>query len=95
MNKSNRAHSAKALAEMAIEHSGGGSEAAAKLLLSMENETSFDFQLLLKFDTTNRAHADLVMMGYKPHELWPSIWMEEAGLNGKELMSLLKAKWAK
>ena len=92
MNKSNRANSALALAEMALEHSGGSSEAAAKLLLSMEDEIAFDFRLLLTFDSTNRAHADIVMMGYRPHELWPSAWMEEAGLNGKEVMSLLKSK---
>ena len=94
LEKSNRAHSALALAKMALEHSGGGSHAAAKLLLSMQHGTDFDFQLLLKFDTTNRAHADLVMMGYRAHEIWPSSWLDDIGENGADIMNKLSTKWA-
>jgi hypothetical protein len=93
MDKSNRAHSALVLATMALEHDGDGSHAAAHLLLPMEQGTAFDFRLLLKFDTTNRAHADLVMMGYRPHHLWPSRWLEEIGEDGTALMQALAAKW--
>jgi len=93
IDNSNRAQSAFALAEMALEHSGDGSYAAATLLLAMENGNPFDFQLLLKFDSTNRAHADLVIMGYKPHELWPSKWMDGIGKNGVHVMTSLAEKW--
>lgn len=95
MNKSNRSHSALALADMALEHHGDGSHAAARLLLAMEYGTGFDFRLLLKFDSTNRAHADLVMLGYKPHELWPSKWMDDIGKNGEKIMQQLADKWPK
>lgn len=94
MDKSNRAHSALALTTMALEHDGDGSHAAAQLLLAMEQGTAFDFRLLLKFDTTNRAHADLVMMGYKPHHLWPSRWMDEIGEDGNSIMKNLATKWS-
>lgn len=94
LENSNRALSAFELATMALEHSGDGSHAAAKLLLSMEFGTGFDFMLLLKFDSTNRAHADLVMLGYKAHELWPSKWMDEIGENGTDIMKRLRDKWS-
>lgn len=94
MDKSNRAHSALALATMALEHGGDGSHAAAQLLLAMERGTEFDFRLLLKFDTTSRAHADLVMMGYKSHHIWPSRWMDEIGENGNLIMENLATRWA-
>ena len=93
MEKSNRARSALELANMALEHGGDGSHAAAMLLLAMETGKSFDFRLLLKFDSTNRAHADLVMMGYQPHHLWPSKWMDEIGVDGAEVMQNLAEKW--
>ena len=94
LNNSDRGQSAYALATMALEHMGGGAEAAAQLLLAMEYGKSFDFTLLLKFDSTNRAHADLVMQGYKAHELWPSKWMDAAGYHGIDIMDTLRDKWA-
>ncbi len=81
------------LAQMALKHNGSGSEAAAMLLLSMEFQRPFDFTLLLKLDPFNRAKADLMMTRYKAHDLWPSVWMEDAGYNGKEIMQKLNAKW--
>ncbi len=95
MDTSNRANSAWVLADMALEHDGSGSQAAAKLLLAMEYGTAFDFRLLLSFDSTNRAHADLVMLGYKSHELWPSKWMDDLGKDGEQIMKCLADKWRK
>jgi len=91
----NRGTSANELALMALNHNGSGSECAAKLLISMEYGHSFDFQLLLSLDTKNRTHADIIMQGYKPHELWPSKWMDEQGLNGADIMRKIKFKWTK
>ena len=93
METSNRAHSALALAKMALEHDGGGAHAAANLLLAMENEKTFDFRLLLKFDAENRAHADLVMSGYQPHHIRPSGWMIGIGEEGTTIMQQLADKW--
>lgn len=90
----NRATSAEALAHMALEHDGSGAECAARLLLAMEHEQPFNFTLLLNLDSTNRAHADLVLLGYKAHDLWPSKWMTAEGItNGKQLMADLKVEW--
>lgn len=92
---STRGKSAYILSLMALEHGSGGALAAAKLLLSMEHEQPFDFTLLLKFDSTNRAHADVILKGYRPCEIWPSKWMDEEGLNGAELLEALAEKWNK
>lgn len=93
MNSSSRAQSALALAEMALKHGGDGSHAAAQLLLAMEHGKAFDFRLLLKFDSENRAHADLVLMGYQSHHLWPSKWMDEIGATGEQIMRDISDKW--
>lgn len=90
---STRGQSALALAEMALEHGSGSAKAAAELLLSMEFESSFNFMELLTFDSTNRAHADVVMKGYRPCELWPSKWMDEEGQDGQAIINKLAAKW--
>ena len=95
LEQSNRSHSALALANMALEHGSSSAKAAAKFLLSMEREEAFDFRLLLKFDSTNRAHADLLLMGYQAHELWPSRWMDEIGEDGAAIMQALADKWLK
>lgn len=89
-----RGTAAHQLALMAIEHSSSSAEAAASLLLGMEHGSDFNFQLLLKFDAENRALADLVMLGYKPHEIWPSKWISEAGFDGESIMQSLREKWA-
>ena len=94
LSEYDRATSAEFLALMALEHNGRGAECAAKLLLALENETSFDFTLLLSLDSANRAHADLVILGYKAHDIWPSKWMVNTGItNGEQLMADLKEKW--
>jgi hypothetical protein len=79
LSNSSRGLSALALAKWALDEGGDAGLAAAALLLSMELEKAFDFRLLLKLDSTNRAHADLIMQGYKPHQLWPSQWIGEVG----------------
>jgi len=61
MRSSDRALSALVLSRLALEHDCVGSYAAAILLIAMERGKTFDFRLLLKLDTENRAHADLVM----------------------------------
>ncbi len=94
LNSFNRGTAAIDLAELALNHYSSGAEAAAKLLLSMEHGEAFDFRMLIKLDTVNRAKADLIMAGYKPHELWPSKWMTEAGRNGRQIMEVLGSKWA-
>lgn len=93
MESSNRGKSAHALATMALEHGSSSAHAAASLLLAMEHGKPFDFESLLSFDSTNRAHADLIMLGYKPHELWPSKWMNEEGYHGVDIMDALRDKW--
>ncbi|WP_422139678.1 hypothetical protein [Endozoicomonas sp. ALC020] len=93
LNTSDRGKSAYALASMALEHGSASAEAAASLLLAMEYGKAFDFVKLLSFDTENRAHADLVLMGYQPHHLWPSAWMDEAGYHGQDVMDTLLDKW--
>ena len=93
MEKSNRALSALALANVAIAHRGDGAHAAAELLLAMEHGKAFDFRLLLQFDTTNRAHADMMMMGYQAPHLWPSIWLDNIGAKGEEIMQAIVEKW--
>ena len=93
LKNSNRGKSAYVLACIALEHGSSSAEAAASLLLSMEDGKEFDFKKLLSFDTENRAHADLVIMGYKPHELWPSKWMSEAGYHGTDVIDTVRDKW--
>jgi hypothetical protein len=93
LRNSDRGKSAFILASMALEHGGDGSYAAANLLLAMEDGQDFDFRLLLKFDSANRAHADLVIMGYKAHEIWPSKWLDEIGENGDYILNKLREKW--
>jgi len=82
MRSSDRALSALVLSRLALEHDCVGSYAAAILLIAMERGKTFDFRLLLKLDTENRAHADLVMRGYCAHDLWPSRWLNEIGYDG-------------
>ena len=94
LSNSDRGKSAYALASMALEHGSSSAHAAASLLIAMEDGKAFDFKCLLTFDSENRAHADLVMLGYKPHELWPSEWMNEAGYHGIDIMDSLRDKWA-
>ena len=94
LDNNTRGTSAHTLAQVALEQHGSGAVCAAKLLLSMEYSEKFDFELLLSLDTKNRAHADLVMLGYKSHELWPSKWMEEEGFNGREIMAAVRQKLA-
>ena len=93
LNASSRGESAYILAKLALDHGSSSAEAAASLLLSMEHGRDFDFKKLLSFDTENRAHADLVMAGYKPHELWPSKWMDDAGYHGVDVMDTVRDKW--
>ncbi|WP_420588179.1 hypothetical protein [Bacterioplanoides sp.] len=93
LNHFNRGTAALDLAKMALEHSSNSAEAAARLLLSMENGTSFEFRFLLFLDVENRAKADLMTMGYKHHDRWPSKWIDAAGSNGKEIMNKVKRKW--
>ena len=81
------------LAEMALEHGGSGAEAAARLLLDMEHGQAFNFRQLLSLDTCNRAKADLLMMHYMAHNIWPSAWIKEAGHDGQSMMMALAAKW--
>lgn len=90
---STRGKSAFHLAIQAIEHSGSGSETAARLLLSMEFGTPFNVQNLHKLDTENRAHAEVAIAGCVAHELWPSRWMTDEGFDGSDIMKQLKTKW--
>jgi hypothetical protein len=93
LETSNRGKSAYYLATQAIENSGSGSEAAAKLLLSMEYGTPFNMQNIYKLDTTNRAHAEIAIAGCVAHELWPSGWMNAEGFDGNDIMQKLRDKW--
>ena len=94
LSSSTRGKSAHHLATQAIEHSGGGSETAARLLLSMEYGTPFNMQNLCKLDSENRAHAEIAIAGCVAHELWPSRWMNDEGFDG-DIMKQLRAKWDK
>lgn len=93
LDSCDRSDSAKVLAEMAIHHSGSGAYAAAHLLMAMEYGTPFKFELLLSLDSTNRAHADIIIMGYRSHEVYPSLWMDEKGHKGSELIQSVRRKW--
>ena len=93
LNSFDRGTAAIDLANMALDHSSSGAEAAARLLLSMENGKSFEFRFLLLLDVENRAKAELMITGYKHHDRWPSKWMDAAGSNGKEIMDKIKRKW--
>lgn len=95
LESSTRGKSAFHLASQAIEHSGSGSEVAARLLLSMEYGLPFNVQNLYKLDSTNRAHAEIAIAGCVAHELWPSRWMDEEGFDGGEIMQQLHDKWQK
>lgn len=93
LSKSSRGQSAYQMAKMSIEHGGSSSAAAAALLLSLEHGRGFNVQDLIKFDSEYRAHAELIIAGCVPHELWPSNWMEEEGYEGKALMEQIRNKW--
>ena len=93
ISESSRGQSAYQLANIALEHSGSSSAAAASLLLSLEYGKGFNLQDLVLFDSENRAHADLVITGCIAHELWPSAWMSEAGYDGKSLINEVRNKW--
>jgi hypothetical protein len=75
MASNTRGSSALALLNMALEHGSDSAHAAAELLLAMEKGRSFDFRLMLNFDSVHRAHADTLMLGYQPHHIWPSKWI--------------------
>ena len=94
MNTYTRGQAALELAEMALEHGGSGSESAAHLLIAMEYSQPFSFQDLLSFDDRNRAKADVMLLGYKPHHLWPSAWItEETDQDGRKLIEAVRQKW--
>jgi hypothetical protein len=93
LTNSTRGKSAYYLASQAIEHSGSGSETAARLLLSMEYGLPFNVQNLYKLDSTNRAHAEIAIAGCVAHELWPSRWMNDEGFDGSAVMQRLRDKW--
>jgi len=93
MENSDRAYSAFALSRLAMEHDCDSSHAAARLLIAMERGEAFDFRLLLKFDSENRVHADLVIMGYCAHDLWPSRWLDGIGEDGSTIVKQLMDKW--
>lgn len=93
LSTSIRGESAFKLASMAAEHSSSSAAAAANLLLSMQDETPFNFLELLRFDPKNRAHADLVMLGYQASDFWPAKMMEDAGYDGVAMMQILRNKW--
>lgn len=95
LNTSTRGKSAFHLASQAVEHSGSGSEVAARLLLSMEYGFPFNVQDLYKLDSENRAHAEIAIAGCVAHELWPSRWMNEEGFDGNGVMQQLRDKWQK
>ena len=60
----------------------------------MEYSQPFSFQDLLSFDDRNRAKADVMLLGYKPHHLWPSAWItEETDRDGRKLIEAVKQKW--
>lgn len=92
---SDRGQSAFALAVMALEHGSSSAEAAARLLLSLEDGELFNLQTLVKFDSKNRAHADVVILGCQAHEYWPSQWMVDGGVDGVGIMERLREKWTK
>jgi hypothetical protein len=92
LSSSTRGQSAYHLATQAIEHSGGGAETAARLLLSMEYGSPFNMQNIYKFDSENRAHAEVAIAGCVAHELWPSRWMNDEGFDG-DIMKQLRDKW--
>lgn len=92
-DNSNRGKSANALAALALAGRSSGCRAAARLLLAMEKGHSFDFRELLRLDSTNRAHAEVIMQGYKPHHLWPSRWMDEEGFDGSAIMQEVAENW--
>ena len=90
-----RGQAALELAVMALEHGGSGSESAAHLLVAMEYSQPFSFQDLLSFDDKNRAKADVILLGYKPHHLWPSAWItEETDQDGRKLIEAVQNKWS-
>lgn len=93
LQSSSRGKSAFALASMALEHCGSGAETAARLLLSMEYGHPFNVQNLYRFDTENRAHAEVAIAGCVAHELWPSGWMDAEGFDGAGIMQQLRDKW--
>ena len=93
LETSTRAESAYILARMAIDHSGSASEAAARLLLSLEYGQLFNLQQLLRFDTKNRAHAEIVIAGAVAHEMWPSQWMSDIDHDGAGIMQQVRNKW--
>jgi len=95
MASNTRGTSALALLKMALEHRSDSAHAAAKLLLAMENGRSFDFILLLRLDSVHRAHADTLMLGYQPHHIWPSKWIEDenTGIDAAALLLDLADKW--
>lgn len=95
LNTSDRCKSAFVLANMALEQDGGGAEAAASLLLSMEYSELFNFENLLRLDAENRAHADIVMAGYHSCDFRPSSWLEEIGEDGKGIFSEIRQIWSK
>jgi hypothetical protein len=95
LDNSTRGKSALHLAKMAIEHGGSGSRAAANVLLAAEyNDVGLNLIELVHLDPTNRAHADLVIMGIKGGDFLPSNWITgDTCEDGNELLLTVREKW--
>lgn len=85
-----RAKSAQHLAKLALSGEGSGSAAAARLLLSLQFNEPFNLQDLIRLDSVNRAHAETVILGIEPSDIWPAAWFE----NGSDILNQIKAEWS-
>lgn len=92
-NKNDRGHSAQVLTEMALKHNSGSAQAAAELILAMEYDWPYELSRLLRFDSTNRAHADVVLQGFQSCEGRPSQWITDNGAEGVALVRQLYMDW--
>lgn len=93
MKQSTRGQSAYHLITMALQHGGSSSRVAAKLLLSLEQGGDFNLQELVLLDSTNRGHADLLILSCEAHNFKPSRWITEEGHDGNLLIGKLKDRW--
>jgi len=95
MNNNQRNEATKNLADMALNHDGGGASAAAQLLLSLQYGSAFHLERLVLLDENHRQNALTVLANVLPCDFSPADWLNEMGLNGDEIFAKIKARWGR
>lgn len=92
---SDKSKSAYHLALQALEHGSGSASAAASLLLSLEYDYPMQIKHIMRFDSVNRAHAEILILACVGGDFEPSKWICALGHDGHKIMQEIEKKWRK